>query len=103
MRKLTRSILLFLTVLAALLLLLSYLSVYIKPTVFWFLGIIGLAYPFLLLANVAFLVYWIVRWRWGFLVPLVAILIGISHFSSFFQFPFGKKFEPSEKDIKIIS
>ncbi|PKP36437.1 MAG: hypothetical protein CVT98_07925, partial [Bacteroidetes bacterium HGW-Bacteroidetes-15] len=64
---------------------------------------VGLAYPMLLLINVAFLVYWIVRWKKAFLIPLIAILVGISHFSSFFQFPFGKKIDANESDIKIIS
>ena len=103
MRKVTDIILQFFTVLAALSLLLAYLSVYIKPTVFWFLGLVGLSYPFLLLINVAFLVYWIIRWKWHFLYPVGAILLGISHFASFFQFPFGRNHEANVDDLKIIS
>jgi endonuclease/exonuclease/phosphatase family metal-dependent hydrolase len=103
MRKFTDIILQFLTVLAGLFLLLAYLSVYIKPTVFWFLGIVGLSYPILLLFNLAFLIYWVIRWKWHFLYPVLAILIGISHFSNFFQFPFGKDLDPKDDDIKIMS
>jgi endonuclease/exonuclease/phosphatase family metal-dependent hydrolase len=103
MRKFANIILLFLTLVSGLSLLLAYLSIYIKPTVFWVLGIVGLAYPFILLVNLAFLVYWIVRWKLNFLIPLLAILIGVSHLSSFFQFPFGKNLETSENDIKIIT
>jgi endonuclease/exonuclease/phosphatase family metal-dependent hydrolase len=103
MRKLTNIVLLFFTIISGVSLLLAYLSTFIKPTVFWFLGIIGLAYPLLLLINIFFLVYWIVRWKWNFLIPFFAILIGISHLSSFFQFPFGKNKTVQENDIKIIS
>lgn len=103
MRKLVRVALQFLTVLSGLALLLTYLSVYINPSVFWILGMIGLAYPFILLINISFLVYWIVRWRKEFLISLIAILLGVSHFASFFQFPFGKKIDAKENDIKIIS
>jgi endonuclease/exonuclease/phosphatase family metal-dependent hydrolase len=103
MRKLTNIVLLFFTIISGVSLLLAYLSTFIKPTVFWFLGIIGLAYPLLLLINIFFLVYWIVRWKWNFLIPFFAILIGISHLSSFFQFPFGKNKTVQETDIKIIS
>lgn len=103
MRKLIKIALHFLTILSGLALLFAYLSVYINPEVFWILGMVGLAYPVLLLINISFLVYWIVRWRREFLIPLLAILIGISHFSSFFQFSFGKKFTADDNDIKIIS
>lgn len=84
-------------------LLLAYLSVYIKPTVFWFLGLVGLSYPFLLLINVAFLVYWIIRWKWFFVYPTLAILLGVSHFANFFQFPFGKNRVINDNDLKIVS
>jgi endonuclease/exonuclease/phosphatase family metal-dependent hydrolase len=103
MHKLIRSILFFFTLLSAMSLLLAYLSVYIKPTVFWIFGMVGLAYPVLLLLNVAIMVFWILRWRWEFIVPVLAILIGVGHFSSFFQFPFGKTNTVSQNDIKIVT
>ncbi len=84
-------------------LLLAYLSVYINPKAFWFLGMVGLMYPLLLLINLAFLVYWIVSWKWSFIIPLLSILIGVSHFSTFFQFPFGKENVIDENDIKVIT
>jgi endonuclease/exonuclease/phosphatase family metal-dependent hydrolase len=89
--------------LSAMLLLLAYLSVYIKPTFFWIFGIVGLAYPLLLLLNLTFLIFWILRWKWGFIIPLIAILLGFNHFSSFFQFPFGKNSDVSGDDIKILT
>lgn len=92
-----------LTILSGFSLALSYLSVYINPTTFWFFGAMGLAYPFLLLLNLSFLVFWIIRWKALFLFPLAIILLGAGHFTSFFQFPFGKNLEPREDDIKIIS
>jgi endonuclease/exonuclease/phosphatase family metal-dependent hydrolase len=93
----------FLTVVAGLSLLLAYLSVYIKPTVFWFLGLVGLFYPFLLLINVAFLVYWIIRWKKYFLYSAFVILIGVSHLANFFQFPFGKNQQVNDDDLRVIS
>lgn len=103
MRKLTDIILIFFTLLAGFALVLSYLSVYVNPTTLWFLALVGLSYPFLLLINLAFLIYWIVRWKGYFLYPAIAILLGIAHLSSFFQFPFGKSQEVNAHDLKIIS
>lgn len=103
MRKFTNTILVFFSMVIALALLLAYLSVYVNPKVFWLTGVVGLAYPVLLLFNLASLVYWILRWRWDFLIPLLAILLGLSQFSSFFQFPFGKKDLSSQSDIKVLT
>jgi endonuclease/exonuclease/phosphatase family metal-dependent hydrolase len=103
MRKLIKITLLFLTLISALTLLLAYLSVHVNPEVFWFLGLIGLAYPFLLLANFIFLVYWIIRWKRYFIIPLIAILLGVSHFSNFFQFPFGKGNQANDNQIKVLT
>lgn len=103
MRRLTHNIFAFLSMLVALTLLLAYLSVYINPKVFWLIGVVGLAYPILLLINLLFLIYWILRWKWEFLIPLIAILIGVTHFSSFFQFPFGKNGVVAESDVKVMS
>lgn len=103
MRKFVDIILQILTLVSGLSLLLAYLSVHIKPTVFWFLGLVGLSYPFLLLINVAFLVYWIIRWKWLFVYPTLAILLGVSHFANFFQFPFGKNSAVTTDDLKIVS
>jgi len=103
LRKFVDIVLQVLTLVSGLSLLLAYLSVYIKPTVFWFLGLVGLSYPFLLLINVAFLVYWIIRWKWFFVYPTLAILLGVSHFANFFQFPFGKNRVINDNDLKIVS
>lgn len=103
LRKFIDKILWFFTLLAGFLLLLSYLSVYVEPTLFWYLGFLGLMYPFILLLNVVLLVYWIARWKWCFLCPALFILIGVSHFASFFQFPFGKTLLKADSDLKVIS
>ena len=51
----------------------------------------------------AFLVYWLARWKWCFLYPALAILIGVSHFANFFQFPFGRQAQEAEADLKVVS
>ena len=51
--------------------------------VFWPIAIIGLAYPFLLLANVLFVIGWLIQKNRYFLFSLVCIVLGWNHFQSF--------------------
>jgi endonuclease/exonuclease/phosphatase family metal-dependent hydrolase len=44
-----------------------------------------LAYPYLLITNILFVVYWIFRKRWSFLFPLAVILIGYQQVGNFIQ------------------
>jgi endonuclease/exonuclease/phosphatase family metal-dependent hydrolase len=103
MHKFLHRTLVIICILLAAGLLLTYLSVYINPEKFWFLALIGLSYPFLLIINLLFLVYWIIRWKRLFLIPLLAILIGASHLLNFVHLPLGKKTEGLTPDVKVLS
>ncbi|MDF3077264.1 MAG: Endonuclease/exonuclease/phosphatase [Sphingobacteriaceae bacterium] len=60
----------------AVLLLLSYLASVVNPASFWPLAFLGLGYPFLLLVNFLFIVFWlVVDWKFA-LISLVTILVG---------------------------
>jgi endonuclease/exonuclease/phosphatase family metal-dependent hydrolase len=65
-------------ILAALLLLLSYLAPFIDPAVFWPIAFAGLAYPALLVINVCFIVYWLLGKPKFSLLSAIAILVGWS-------------------------
>jgi len=103
MHKFLHRTLVIICILFAVGLLLTYLSVYVNPEKFWLLALVGLSYPFLLIINLLFLIYWIIRWKREFLIPLIAIIIGASHLLNFIQLPFGKKAENINPDIKILS
>ena len=103
MHKFLHRTLIVICILAAVSLLLTYLSVYINPEKYWFFALIGLCYPFILIINLFFLFYWIVRWKRLILIPLLAIVLGASHLSNFIQLPFGKRVEESKPDFKILS
>ncbi|MFI5160533.1 MAG: endonuclease/exonuclease/phosphatase family protein [Sphingobacteriales bacterium] len=57
-------------------LLISYLAPIINPTKFWPVAFFGLAYPFLLLANVIFIVYWLFRKSAWVFLSIIGIGIG---------------------------
>lgn len=61
---------------AVIALLLSYLASYLDPSSFWITPFFGLAYPAILLINVLFVVYWLIRWPRFALISGFAILAG---------------------------
>ncbi|MFN5318138.1 MAG: endonuclease/exonuclease/phosphatase family protein [Bacteroidia bacterium] len=75
-----------LNMLAVIGLLLSFLALYISPETFWILAFAGLGFPFLFIANVLFVLYWIIiRWK-NALFSGIPVLIGISQLGSTYQF-----------------
>ena len=67
-------------------LLLSYLSSYVSPQENTILPLFGLLYQYLLLINIIFIVYWIFRKKFIFLLSLITIIIGWNFFNDFVQF-----------------
>jgi len=87
LRKFVNKTILYLNIIFAVLLLLAYTSVAISPKTIWVLAFFGLAYPFLLVINVVFLLFWIWRKKRYFLVSLIAILIGWNHLNAYIRLP----------------
>ncbi len=84
-------------------LLLSYLSVNVSPESFWPLAFFGLMYPYILLVNIFFLVFWMYKGRWYFLYSLVAIAVGWTFLGNTFQINMkNDEFAGSEKS-KLLS
>lgn len=59
-------------------LLISYLASYSDPASLWITSFFGLAYPAILIINVLFVVYWLIRWPRFALISAIAILAGWS-------------------------
>lgn len=62
---------------------LTYLAPLVSPATFWPFSIIGLSYPWLLLFNMLFALYWAIRRETYALFSLGCILLGWSHLTSF--------------------
>lgn len=82
MKKFFKGLILILNVLVALSLLLSYLAPFINPSSWFFPAIFGLAYPYLLILNLLFLLYWLIRFNRAILLSLVVILLGWNHLNN---------------------
>lgn len=66
-------------ILISLLLLFSYLAVWIPPSQFYWFALLANGYPFLLVANMFFALVWLYRRKRYFYLSLAAILLGGSH------------------------
>jgi len=67
------------------LLLLAYLAPFVPPDYFWPLSFFGLAYPYLVLVNLIFLVIWVLQRSKRLLLPLISLLLGYYSFTNTFQ------------------
>lgn len=85
----------------AFLLLLSYLAPFVPPDIFWPLSFFGLAFPYLVLVNIVFLVIWVLQRSKKLLLPLIVLILGFYNFTNTIQlFP---RHKTEDTGIKILS
>jgi endonuclease/exonuclease/phosphatase family metal-dependent hydrolase len=97
------SIILVVNILFLMALLLSYLSVHVSPEKSWIMPFFGLLYPFLIIINLFFVAYWMLRLRWLFLLPAIVILAGWNHFERMVQFNSPTTPPASSMPFKVVS
>ena len=87
---------------AAVLLLLSYILPYFEPKKFAFLSVLSLTVPFLIIVNILFVVYWLLKVRRQMLLSLIVLLIGYKYLSSLYKFSSSKNVE-HEQNISVMN
>ncbi len=85
---------------AVIMLFISYLSVYISPDEFWIPSLFGMAYPFLMLFNLLFILFWLMIKPKYLFLSLIAIVIGWGFVSRYVRFS-GTQTENA--DLKVLS
>ena len=94
----------FLNVLFAFLLLLSLIVPYIPPIKFPLLSVLSLVVAPLILVQLLFLLYWLLRLKRQVLLPLLILLICFVQFNSFYRVPFFNSTNQSgEQTVKVMS
>lgn len=103
MKKLsiTNKILFFTNSLVAAALLLAYTSYFISPSSFPFISFLGLCIPVLIILNILFLIYWILKLKKQLLLSAIVLLAGISYLSNFYQLSSPKTILTS--NLKVMS
>jgi endonuclease/exonuclease/phosphatase family metal-dependent hydrolase len=83
--------------------LLAYISPYISPTIFWPLSFLGLVFPFLVLFNVIFVLFWGLLRKRYFIYSLLTIVVGWGHVLSFIGFGNNQPQAVKEGSFKFTS
>ena len=85
-----------------LLLVLSYLSKFINPNIFWPISFIGLLFPFLYLINILFFIYWLIGLKRQVWPNIIILTFGINSVSSFIGLN-SKEVQEDKSNLKILS
>jgi len=99
-KKAISNILLFFNFVAITALLTSYLSVYIPPDKFWIPSFFGLVYPFIIIVNILFILYWLLAKPKFSVFSILASLAGFGFLSRYVQLS-GKNQDSA--GIKVLS
>ncbi len=83
-------------------LLLSYILPYIEPKKFAFLSVLSLAVPFLIIINILFVIYWLLKVKKQLLVSLVVLALGYSYVFSLYKLTSSKNVDDSE-NISVMN
>lgn len=86
----------------ALLLLLSYTLPYVLPKSFPSLSVFSLAIPVLIIINLIFCVFWILRLKKQFLLSLIILVLGYKHILLFYNVT-GKTKVETVSDVKLLT
>jgi len=106
-KKFIEGLILILNVLVAAALLLSYLAPFINPSRWFLPALFGLAYPYLLILNLIFVCYWLIRLKRQILISFVVILLGWNNLNNLLPLNFRESEMPvnanQERLYKVLS
>lgn len=92
-RKFTKRIFIISNCILVVLFLLACLNIFLNPQQWWFVAVLGLAFPFLLVLMIAFVVLWAVfRSRW-IILPVVALILAFTNIRAAIAFHFASSFD----------
>ncbi|MDR2885442.1 MAG: endonuclease/exonuclease/phosphatase family protein [Rikenellaceae bacterium] len=91
-------VMLLLTLLLSALLLLSYAAPITDPNSAWVFAILGLGAPVLYMVNLAMALYWMLRWKGYFFIPVVILLLGLGNLTLFFRPSLRKHYEGGQAE-----
>ncbi|OIQ23036.1 endonuclease/exonuclease/phosphatase family protein [Lacinutrix sp. MedPE-SW] len=87
---------------AAFALLLSYILPFLPPKTFAALSVLSLGVPFLILLNVVFFIYWLVKVKKQLLLSLLILIVGYMYFGSIYKFSESKTIE-NKDNLSIMN
>ena len=102
--KFTRRLFVFLNIMAAIFFLLACTNMFLRPGDWWYIAILGLLFPFMILVHLFFIIGWLlVRSRWA-LLSVVVLLIGYTNISALFGTTYaGDDTAKDSSSIRLLS
>ena len=88
--------------LVATLLLLSYALPFVPPKTFSFLAVLSLAVPFLIIINLIFSLYWLLKLKKQFLLSGLVLALGFGHLTSLYNFSANNE-QPASDTLSLMS
>ena len=103
-RRVTKSVLITINVIISLLFLVACLSPYVNPARWWLNGFTGLIVPYLLLALLFFIVFWLLVKPLLVFIPLLTLALGWQQISVVFAWHPGSGFSKKRHDniLRIV-
>jgi len=92
----------FINSIVAFLLLLSYVIPNVAPKKFAFISVLSLAVPILIIINILFFVYWLLKVKKHLLLSLIVLTIGFTYLGSLYKFSSSKDIDDSD-NISVMS
>ncbi len=103
-RKFTKRLIIICNLLATVFMLLLYLLPYINQSFYWFINLVALAFPFLILIQLSFFIFWLMVKRKLVLIPIISILLCWSLVTNFFGTSLVQtKKKPSDGSFRVLS
>lgn len=100
-KRFSRNILLAVNIVLIVALLLAYISIYINPSITSLPALFGLAYPYIVAANIIMALVWFIFRKWLALISLIAIAAGFGYMHDFMRF--RNHGNEIHHDLKVMS
>lgn len=104
-RKFTKRVFIVINIVLCFLFLLACCNSFLLPQKWWFIALLGLTFPFLLVLVAAFTLFWIVfRSKWA-LLSLAVLLIGYTNIRALVGFHYGKEIQAQKPEgaIRVLT
>lgn len=100
-RRITKNVFLTLNIMGSVIFLFSCLAPVLNPIKWWFISLLGLAFGFIVITLIAFILFWLVFKPKFILISLLPLLLGFKSIGMFFAFNTTEKFN-YQKDKEIL-
>lgn len=104
-RKITKRVFIIINIIICFIFLLACCNAFLHPQDWWFIALLGLTFPFLVILVAAFCLFWIIfRSKWA-LLSLLCLVLGYFNIRALISFNYGKEYTQKKPDgaLRILT